>query len=426
MRHPRPHADPAPTPPLRRAPHRPRAALSTLAVALIAAFAAVPALPATAGDPTLDGSRRELDELLGARRDVESDLAVLRASDVELSEALARLEVEMAAASGALDAAYRVRRDAATSVVAHRQRIVEVDALVAELEAAIVDRAVTAYTRPTSGAVFSLLSSTDLTELHRRLVLIDVVVDHDRGLVAAAEAVRAELVALEAAAEAADAIAGRAEAEARAALADLEEVRSQYEAVRAELVRRIAHAETEAAALAQAEAAVRSIIADREAELRAAAEAAAARQAQCLPQQGRDGCAGEVAGVPSSLLWPTRGVVSSEYGPRWGRMHKGIDIAAPTGEPVRAAETGTVVYSGWVSGFGNTVIIDHGGGLMTLYAHQHELWVGSGQWVQRGEPIGAVGSTGESTGPHLHLETWHRGEQVDPRRYFGQTAPLPS
>jgi murein DD-endopeptidase MepM/ murein hydrolase activator NlpD len=127
-----------------------------------------------------------------------------------------------------------------------------------------------------------------------------------------------------------------------------------------------------------------------------------------------------VAGSPSSsgLIWPTSGTVTSGFGWRWGRMHEGIDIAAPTGTPIAAAAGGTVIYAGWMGGYGNLVVIDHGGGLATAYGHQSSIAVGSGSYVSQGQTIGYVGSTGHSTGPHLHFEVRVNGSPVDPLGYL--------
>ena len=109
---------------------------------------------------------------------------------------------------------------------------------------------------------------------------------------------------------------------------------------------------------------------------------------------------------PSSagFVWPTSGTLTSGFGWRWGRMHEGIDIAAPTGTPISAAASGTVIHAGWMGGYGNLVVIDHGNGLATAYGHQSSIAVGSGTYVSQGQTIGYVGSTGHSTGPHLHFE----------------------
>jgi murein DD-endopeptidase MepM/ murein hydrolase activator NlpD len=98
-------------------------------------------------------------------------------------------------------------------------------------------------------------------------------------------------------------------------------------------------------------------------------------------------------------------------------MHEGIDIGAPCGTPIRAAASGTIVYAGWMDGYGNIVIIDHGGGIGTAYGHQSAIYVGGGS-VSQGQTIGAVGSTGHSTGCHLHFEVRVNGTPVDPLGYL--------
>ncbi len=119
----------------------------------------------------------------------------------------------------------------------------------------------------------------------------------------------------------------------------------------------------------------------------------------------------------SGLIWPVNGPVVSGFGMRWGRMHEGIDIAVGYGTPIHAAASGTVVFSGWMSGYGNFVIIDHGGGMATAYGHQSAIAVGLGP-VSQGQVIGYVGCTGHCFGPHLHFEVRINGSPVDPLGYL--------
>ncbi|CAN5777409.1 hypothetical protein BH23ACT10_BH23ACT10_18200 [soil metagenome] len=114
------------------------------------------------------------------------------------------------------------------------------------------------------------------------------------------------------------------------------------------------------------------------------------------------------------MAWPVDGEVTSEFGTRVGRMHRGVDIAAPTGTPIRSAQDGTVTFAGWKDGYGQTLEIDHGGGQTTRLAHQSELLVAEGERVRRGERIGRVGTSGSSTGPHLHFEIIVEGREHDP------------
>ena len=121
----------------------------------------------------------------------------------------------------------------------------------------------------------------------------------------------------------------------------------------------------------------------------------------------------------SGFIWPVSGPVTSGYGWRWGRMHEGIDIAVPTGTPVVAAASGQVIVAGWMGGYGNLVVIDHGGGIATAYGHNSSFAVGSGSTVSQGQTIAYAGSTGNSTGPHVHFEVRVNGSPVDPLGYLG-------
>jgi murein DD-endopeptidase MepM/ murein hydrolase activator NlpD len=119
----------------------------------------------------------------------------------------------------------------------------------------------------------------------------------------------------------------------------------------------------------------------------------------------------------SGFIWPVSGPVVSPFGWRWGRMHEGVDIAAGYGTPIAAAAPGTVIYAGWMGGYGNLIIIDHGGGIATAYAHQSSFAVGGGP-VSQGQTIGYIGCTGHCFGPHLHFEVRINGSAVDPLGYL--------
>lgn len=124
------------------------------------------------------------------------------------------------------------------------------------------------------------------------------------------------------------------------------------------------------------------------------------------------------------FIWPASGPITSPFGwrthPIFGtqRLHSGMDIGADYGDTIVAADSGTVIYSGWMGGYGNVVMIDHGGGLVTVYGHNSELLVGQGQNVSQGQPIASCGSTGNSTGPHCHFEVRSHGEVTDPMAYL--------
>jgi murein DD-endopeptidase MepM/ murein hydrolase activator NlpD len=134
--------------------------------------------------------------------------------------------------------------------------------------------------------------------------------------------------------------------------------------------------------------------------------------------QAQNAQAGTTTPSAAGLIWPVNGPITSPFGWRWGRMHQGIDIGVPYGTPIHAAAAGTVIYCGWEEGYGNFVVIDHGGNLATAYAHQSQIAVACGQQVQQGQVIGYVGCTGHCFGPHLHFEVRVDGNPVDPLGYL--------
>jgi murein DD-endopeptidase MepM/ murein hydrolase activator NlpD len=115
---------------------------------------------------------------------------------------------------------------------------------------------------------------------------------------------------------------------------------------------------------------------------------------------------------------PTKFEITTLFAMRWGTMHYGVDMACPTGTPYYAAHAGTVKLAEWYSGYGNAIIIDHGNGVETVYGHSSQLLVTKGQHVEAGDKIGLVGSTGDSTGPHLHFEVNVNGVHLDPMKYL--------
>ena len=158
----------------------------------------------------------------------------------------------------------------------------------------------------------------------------------------------------------------------------------------------------------------------------AAMQAERAKQAQQAQSEYQDN--GGVQVFESSggggMIWPVSGEITSPFGwrthPIFGssRFHSGLDIGADYGVPIVAAQSGVVIEAGWIGGYGNTVMIDHGGGIVTLYGHNQSLAVDVGQSVAQGQVISYCGSTGNSTGPHCHFEVRLNGEPVSPYNYL--------
>lgn len=169
---------------------------------------------------------------------------------------------------------------------------------------------------------------------------------------------------------------------------------------------------------ASEEAELEQLVQERQRQLEAEREAQrrAAGLAGVTPPAGESG--------PGSFSWPVSGTITSPYGWRSNPFggapdfHPGMDIAAPMGTTVTAAAAGTVILAQWYGGYGNFIMLDNGGGYSTGYGHLSAIYVSVGQQVQRGQAIGAVGSTGHSTGPHLHFEVRVNGKTVDPASHL--------
>jgi len=155
--------------------------------------------------------------------------------------------------------------------------------------------------------------------------------------------------------------------------------------------------------------------------LQAASAQLAAKIAQAERQAGSvsSGASSSSEPVPSSgFIWPVSGPITSPFGMRWGTLHPGIDIGVPSGTPVHAAASGTVIWCGWMSGYGNLVMIDHHNGLVTLYGHNTSVAVSCNENVSQGQVVSYSGCTGFCTGPHVHFEVRVHGAPVDPLGYL--------
>jgi len=147
--------------------------------------------------------------------------------------------------------------------------------------------------------------------------------------------------------------------------------------------------------------------------------AAKIAQSESSPASGGGAASSGAEPAPSSgFIWPVSGPITSPFGMRWGTLHPGIDIGVPSGTPVHAAANGTVIWCGWMSGYGNLVMIDHHNGLVTLYGHNTSVAVSCNQQVSQGQVVSYSGCTGFCTGPHVHFEVRLHGSPVDPLGYL--------
>ncbi len=410
---------------------RPLVAL-VVVVALLSSALAGPAAGVT--DEELPEAPAELrehyDEVLAEEAHLIEEHEALGARRATLREELAALDAELAESTGRLGDAEAGVADAEAGVAGAEDRApapqAHREAAERELERAtdeLNDRAVSSYINGGGGADLAMLLEEAHTNRSARLQ------SYSEAAVGSQNEAVDDFTSAEEATE-------EALAEAEEARADAEEARADAEARRdeaAELAAAVeearadkAPATTEADELAFLQGVVLSDLRSRKAvveariyafavESNAISELVAAQQADQLARE--DG--------PTRLVAPLeRARVSSEFGMRThpilgtSRLHAGMDFSAPGGTPILAAAPGTVVLAGPRGGYGNTVIVDHGHNLTTLYAHQSRTGVVPGDRVEGGQVIGYVGSTGMSTGPHLHFETRLRGEPTNPRHFY--------
>jgi murein DD-endopeptidase MepM/ murein hydrolase activator NlpD len=362
------------------------------------------ATPAFA-DPTPEEKRAAAQ---AKKAQAAAQLDTLKANDAELEAAVKALDAGVAIEAANTDAAQQALRAAERSLTSAQARLAATEAKMADLRAKVSEAAVRAYVHPGGDTLLEIVRSKDLGEASRRQALLAHVVSSDRDIVDQMRAARQdEQMEKENLAEAASVAADRKKAAAEK-LAGLEKARNDQVKLKSALDARIEQVTSEVAALSREEATLSALIRARQAPPESSSSPAAPAAANAAPAK--------VGG--SGVAWPTNGSVTSGFGYRWGSLHAGIDIANGVGTPIRAAKGGTVILAGWNGGYGNCIVIDHGGGFSTLYGHMTRLRASDGQRVSQGDLIGDMGSTGNSTGSHLHFETRVNGSPQDPTRYL--------
>ncbi len=357
--------------------------------------------------------RRRLEE---TNRNASDLLVLIQESDrrlQELNSILAELEPKVTEATLRLGQA-QADLDQATSLYLTKvAEVEELDHRYAALRHRVASRIARAYKDSSYAELELILEARSLAELGRGRTYLDAVVAKDRRdqfeLVELRDRLESERALLE---ETKDELLNRR----NMVQAHTEDVVALYRAnvVARDLVQK---------ELANHRELLSVVLADRAQALRMLDELEGVSERtkqELLAGASR----GNPSVVPGYFIWPAEGPLTSGFGPRMHpiagevRQHNGIDIGAPYGAPVWAAASGRVLRAGTMGGYGLTVVIDHGDGLSTLYAHQSSLSVAEGDFVQQGAVIGKVGSSGYSTGPHLHFEVRVNGEPVDPLMWF--------
>ena len=359
----------------------------TLLTALCAALVLFHAAPASA--ESISSLRQKASSARAKRVAAAANLDAARASDQQLSTAVANLDNAVRAQISETQAAQQALDAAEVNLRQSQDRLNATEQHVGQLRSLAVDSAIDAYMHSGGQAITDILQAHDLGEFSRREAFVNQLVSNDRDILDQLRSAQQDQAAEQARlTKARDLIKAR-----RKAAGDKLKSLGQQLAVQARL---------------------HSALSDRLADYAAEADAAAAEEGNI--QKLLAGSTGPASAA--GLIWPCRGPLTSPFGMRWGRMHQGQDIACGYGTAIHAAKSGTVVFAGVMSGYGNVIIIDHGGGFSTLYAHQSRLVAGQGQHVNQGDVIGYVGSTGHSTGPHLHFETRFNGVPRNPIPYL--------
>lgn len=266
-----------------------------------------------------------------------------------------------------------------------------------------------------------VLGAKDFSDFSNRLELLRRIIDADITLISDIRKERAAIETAKQELETQRARQAQLRDQAAAKRDEIESRRKEQQAILYQAQNDKAMAEQAYNEYQQSSQAIAEMLRQRAAD-RAAQAAAAAAQASSGGGGGSDSY--QPVSGSGALIWPVNGVVTSPYGyrthPIFGTTiyHSGIDIGVDYGTPVHAADGGVVVEAGWISGYGYAVIIDHGNGLSTLYGHNQELAVSEGQSVSQGQVIAYAGSTGNSTGPHVHFEVRANGDPVDPSAYL--------
>lgn len=417
-----------------------RASGAFLACSLVVLALGVPALAEQGPDPGAE--QREREQARDRKAALDGELDELKLSDTALKAELSQIDARLRDQEAKTVQA-RANRDAAEAeLVALGGQLLLAEEHAKAARDLAAQRAVAAYMRPDRETATQLLAAENPQSLGEMHLLITHVAEYDHSVMAQRDAAESDLRTKKLQAEDARARSIEYARQAEEGLAEIEALRDRRGRVQQELEKRIAELRAEADALGAQEARLTALIAQREAEAARAATTTTTSAptttttTTAAPPPPGGGSTTSTAKPPTttappaptttmpggpprdSLSWPVGGPVTSPFGPRWGTMHRGIDIGAGEGTPIRAADDGVVFFSGEMGGYGLVVLIDHGGGVVTLYAHMSQLGASNGQRVGRGAPIGAVGSTGHSTGPHLHFEVRIGGVAVDPMPYL--------
>lgn len=355
----------------------------------------------------IDSYQQQIQEQQGIKADAEQRIGQQTTNLAQAEQELKQAQDELAAIQGQRKA---VEQDIAST----QKKLEEAQKRLEKREKVFQKRVRDIYINGRLSYLEVVLGSKDFSDFANRLQVLKRIISADIKLIDGIKEERAEIASQKEKLEGDRAKLVSLEQAAQAKQAEIEQRKQVYAQLLAKARTDQAGSIEKIQELEAASAQVRNIIAQRQAERAAAAAAAQQSGGGYTWVQGS-----------GALAWPVSShEITSDFGgryhPIYGRyiFHDGIDIAADYGEPVHAADGGTVIYAGWISGYGNTVMVDHGNGMTTLYGHNDSLAVSEGQGVSKGSVIAYAGSTGNSTGPHLHFEVRVNDDPQNPLGYL--------
>mgnify|MGYP002798049714 FL=1 len=352
--------------------------------------------------------KSRLAELKSARAEANAAVEALEGESEKYSEKIAALDYQIQSTRAELNATQKII-DSLTRAIADKQD--ELDETIAQLDEKqelFETRIRVMYENGDTTYLEVLLSSEDFSDMLTNMEIVSQIMDYDKRIVEEYKALKAQIETQKAALESDRKDKQDYADDLEQAYEEIEAQKKEYKALKAKVDSDLALKKAEAERMLREQDEINDEI------------AALSRQETAASGGG----GGKV--YSGSLVWPCPSYsrISSQYGYRTHpisgtrKLHKGLDIAASSGNPVIAAASGTVVKSYFSSSYGNYVVISHGGGLMTAYAHMTRRLVSAGQTVAAGQQVGTVGSTGNSTGPHLHFEVYVGGSTTNPMNYF--------
>jgi len=361
----------------------------------------------------LDSIQQQVNQQNAAKADAETVIG-------SVSEQLRQIEEQLRQATAELGTIKEQRVAVENDITLNERQLAEAQKRLEGRESVFYKRVRDIYINGRLSYLDVVIGSKDFSDFANRLEVLKRIIDSDITLINEIKKERADIEAHKQKLEADRAKLVELEKAALAKQAEIEQKKAERNVVLQKAQNDRATAMQAIEELNASSAQVSAMLKERQAA-RAAAAAAAAGGAQT---SGGAGAHAKWAQRTGQLGWPVSGEITSPYGyrvhPIWGTTiyHSGIDIGVDEGTPVHAADGGVVVWSGWMGGYGYAVVIDHGNGLSTLYGHNSELAVDEGQSVAKGQVISYAGSTGNSTGPHVHFEVRVNGDPVDPMGYL--------